>query len=266
LYTSFGFGFDSPAGNEIDNYVYTSDQGLHLINPDLEPQKTTSFEVGIKGEVLGIQKRKYFDNTFFELSFYKNKIDDVIVPFVVDGDVYFRNAAVSNRTGIEVGLNTEIVRGLTLKGSYAFQDFKYDEYLAGTIDSAGTLTNRDFSGNYEPSNPKNFGTVEVQYQHTFQKKYTAYIKSNVQYVGSMYVNDANTEILKTEPYTLINAQAGLDMNFDKFRLVAYGGLNNITDQKYVAFLNINSDANEDYYESGPLRNFFGGLTLAYMFR
>jgi iron complex outermembrane receptor protein len=265
LYTSFGLGFDSPAGNELDNYAYTSDAGTHTINPDLNPQKSTSFEVGIKGEIAHVQK-KYFKNTFFEIAFYNTKIDDVIVPFVVDGDVYFRNAATAKRTGVEIGVNSEVVKGLTLKGAFTFQNFKYDEYLAGTIDSAGNITNKDFAGNLEASNPKTFFSGEIQYQHTFSKKYTVYVKSNVQNVGDMFVNDANTDSLKTPGYTLVNAQLGVDLNFDKFRLVAYGGLNNIADKKYVAFININSDANADYYESGPRRNFFGGLTLAYMFR
>jgi iron complex outermembrane receptor protein len=264
LYSSFGFGFDSPAGNELDNYVYSSDAGLHTMNPDLKAQKSTSFEVGLKGEVLGL-KKKYFMNTSFEVAFYNTKIEDVIVPFVVDGDVFFRNAAVSKRTGLEVGLSSELIKGLTLKGSYAYQNFKYDSYLAGSIDAEGNLTNEDYSGNIEASNPDMFFTGELMYQHTIAKKYTLYAKTNIQYVGSMFVNDANTDSLKTESYSLINGQIGIDCNFDKFRLVAYGGLNNIADKKYVAFININSDRSE-YYESGPVRNFFGGLTLAYMFR
>jgi len=264
MYSSFGFGFDSPAGNELDNYVYSSDGGLHTMNPDLKAQKSTSFEVGIKGELLSL-KNKYFKNTFFEVAFYNTKIEDVIVPFVVDGDVFFRNAAVSKRTGLEVGVSSELVKGLTFKGSYTYQKFKYDSYLAGSIDGTGNLTNEDYSGNTEASNPDNFFTGELMYQHTIAKKYTLYAKTNIQYVGGMFVNDANTDSLKTAAYSLINGQVGLDCNFDKFRIVAYGGLNNIADKKYVAFININSDRSE-YYESGPRRNFFGGLTLAYMFR
>lgn len=264
LYSSFGFGFDSPAGNELDNYVYSSDGGLHTMNPDLKAQKSTSFEVGIKGELLSL-KKKYFKNTFFEIAFYNTKIEDVIVPFVVDGDVFFRNAAVSKRTGLEVGVSSELVKGLTFKGSYTYQKFKYDSYLAGSIDGGGNLTNEDYSGNIEASNPDMFFTGELMYQHTIAKKYTLYAKTNFQHVGAMFVNDANTDSLKTASYSLINGQVGIDCNFDKFRLVAYGGLNNIADKKYVAFININSDRSE-YYESGPMRNFFGGLTLAYMFR
>lgn len=264
FYTSFGLGFDSPAGNEMDNYAYTSDNGLHTLNPDLKPQKSTSLELGIKGEIEGIRK-KYFRNTFFEISFYRNKIEDVIVPFVVDGDVYFRNAAVSNRTGLEVGFNSEVIKGFSLSCSYAFQNFKYNKYLAGDIDSTGTLKEKDFSGNLEPSNPENFLTAEAKYQHTFAKRYTVYLKTNIQYTGSMFVDDANTDTLKTEAYTLLNAQLGLDITLNKFKFLVYGGINNIMDRKYVAFININSDRKE-FYESGPRSNFFGGISLGYMFR
>jgi outer membrane receptor protein involved in Fe transport len=232
------------------------------MNPDLKAQKSTSFEVGIKGEVEGF-KKKYFTRTFFELSLYKLKINDVIVPFVVDNDVFFRNAAVSNRTGVEVGFNTDVVKGLTLRGSYAYQNFKYDEYRAGVIDQFGNLTEQDFSDNYEPSNPKNFGTGELQYQYTFDNKYTAYIKSTIQYVGEMYSDDANSDSAKTEPYTLINAQIGADLNFKNFRLVAYGGFNNNT-MRNICFINTNSDRFE-YFEQGA-KETFRWAHIAYMFR
>jgi iron complex outermembrane receptor protein len=264
FYTSFGLGFDSPANNEMDNYPYTSDNGLHTLNPDLKAQKSTTFEAGIKGEILGI-KYKYFRNTFFELSFYRTKIDDVIVPFVVDGDVYFRNAAISNRTGLEFGISSELIKGLKIKGSYAFQNFKYDSYRAGDIDSAGTLKEKDFSGNYEPSNPKNFLAGELEYQHNFGRRITVFIRSNIQHIGEMFVDDANTDSLKTQSYTLLNSQLGFVINLGNLKLTAYGGLNNITDKKYVAFININSDRKE-FYESGPKRNFFGGLSIAYLLR
>lgn len=265
LYTSFGLGFDSPAGNEMDNFIYTSDSGYHALNPDLLAQKSTSFEIGIKGESKGI-KGKYFMNTFFELSFYHLKIEDAIVPFIVDGDAYFRNAAEVKRTGVELGFNTEFIKGLTLKSSFAYQNFKYSKYVAGTVDENGALVVRNFTNNFEPSNPKIFFSGELMYQHTFSRKYTFYIKSSMQHVGEMFVNDANMDSLKTASYSLINAQIGFDLNFNKFRLIAYGGLNNIADKKYVAFININSDSNRDYYEAGPRRNFFGGLTLAYLFK
>jgi len=265
VYASFGLGFDSPAFNEMDNYSLSSDSALHLLNPDLEAQKSQNIEGGFKGNLPSI-KGKFFTNTFAELTVFHNKIEDVIIPFTIDQDVYYRNAATSKRFGVEFGFNTDIVKGLTLKAAYTFSDFKYDKYIAReiTIDSLLHVTESDFSGNYEPSNPKNLFTGELSYRYIFEKNYTVFAKANYQHVGEMFVNDRNDDSLKTKAYNLINGQIGVDLTFGKVRVMAYGGVNNITDQKYVAFININSDR-RDYYESGPRRNFFGGLTLAYMF-
>lgn len=263
LYGSFGLGFDSPAGNEMDNYPFSSDGGLHLINPDLNPQKSTNFEGGIKGDLPSLQN-KFFKNTFVEITFYHSKIDDVIVPFTVDNSVYFRNAATSKRTGLEAGITSEIIKGLTLKAAYTFQNFKYEKYDAVSIDAQGNLSHDYFDGNIEPSNPDNLFSGDISYRYTLQNNYAFFIKGNYQYVSAMFVNDKNTDSLKTEAYSLLNGQLGVDLTLGSFKILAYGGINNITDEKYVAFININSDRQE-FYESGPRRNFFGGLSLAYMF-
>ncbi len=262
VYASFGLGFDSPAFNEMDNYPFSSDGGLHLINPDINAQKSVNFEGGFKGDLPSL-KNKFFKNTFVELTFFNNKIDDVIVPFTVDNSVFFRNAATSKRTGIEAGITSEIIKGLTLKTAYTYSDFKYDEYTARTI-SEGQTHEENFSGNIEPSNPKNLFSGELIYRYTLKKNYTFFIKGNYQYVGEMYVDDRNTDSLKTKAYSLLNGQIGVDLVFGSFKVLAYGGVNNMSDEKYVSFININSDRFE-FYESGARRNFFGGLSLAYMF-
>jgi iron complex outermembrane receptor protein len=263
VYGSFGLSFDSPAGNEMDNYPFSSDGGLKLLNPDLKAQKSTNIEGGFKGDLPSL-KNKYFKNTFVELTFYHYKLEDVIVPFTVDNVVFYRNAASSNRTGLEAGVTSEIVKGLTLKAAYTYQNFKYDKYDAVSIDSAGNLGHAFFDGNVEPSNPDNIFSGELMYRYTLKKNYTFFIKGNYQYVGGMFVNDANTDSLKTEAYGLLNGQIGVDLTLGNFKILAYGGVNNISDKKHVAFININSDKQE-YYESGAPRNFFGGLTLAYTF-
>ncbi len=266
FYTSFGLGFDSPAFNEMDNHSLTSDSGTHAINPDLKGQKSQNIEAGIKGNLPSL-KGKYFTNTFVELTVFHNKIEDVIVPFTIDQNVYYRNAATSKRFGVEFGLSTDIIKYkgnlVSLKGAYTFSDFKYDKYTAKTIEGI-TITEQNFDGNYEPSNPKNLFSGELMYRHTFEGKYAVFAKTQLQYVGEMFVNDRNDDSLKTEAYSLINAQVGVDLTFGNLKLLAYAGVNNIADKKYVAFININADRS-DFFESGPRRNFFGGLTLGYMF-
>lgn len=263
LYSSFGLGFDSPAFNEMDNYPFSSDGGLHLINPDLQAQKSTNFEGGIKGDLPSI-KNKFLLNSFAELTFFHSKINDAIVPFTVDGTVYYRNAAVVKRTGLEFGLSTDIIKGLNLKTAYTYSDFKYDSYDSWNIDGSGNITSTNYSGKIEPSNPKHLLSIDLSYQHTFSKKYTFFVKANTQHIGEMYVDDFNTENLKTKSYNLLNGQIGFNFLFNNINIMLYGGLNNITNESYVAFIQINSDRGE-YYESGARRNFFSGLTIGYVF-
>lgn len=263
IYSSYGLGFDTPANNELDNYPFSTDGGLKLLNPDLVPQSSKNVEFGFKGD-LSNRKSNIFRNTFIDLTFFNTKIDDAIIPFTADGTVFFRNAATVNRTGLEFGINTEVAKGLSLKGSYTYSNFKYDDYIARSIDQNGQISDQNFSGNKEPSNPDHNITGELAYQHTIKKKYTLYVKANFQSIGSMFVDDRNTESLQTSSYTLIGSQIGADFDFNSFRVLAFAGLNNITDEKYVAFIQINSDRLE-FYEAGPRRNFFGGINLSYMF-
>lgn len=263
IYGSFGFGFDSPANNELDNYPFSSDGGLKMINPDLNPQKSTNFELGYKGEIIN-KKSNVFTNTFIELTLFQTKLDDAIVPFTVDGDVYYRNAATVDRKGVEFGLNTKIVKGLDFKTAYTYSNFKYDSYTARSVSAKGEITDVDYSGNTEPANPENYFTSELSYTYNFTPLNSVFIRGNSLYCGSMYVNDKNVDSLKTSDYFLTGFQLGADLTVKDFRFLAYAGLNNLFDKKYVAFIQINSDRQE-FYESGPRRNFFCGLNVSYIF-
>ncbi|MEZ4748553.1 MAG: hypothetical protein R3C41_20990 [Calditrichia bacterium] len=70
----------------------------------------------------------------------------------------------------------------------------------------------------------------------------------------MHVDDANSE--QSEGYRLFNALVGLDVFKNSLfnLLFSAGAFNNITDETYVAFVNINS-ARQEFYEAGLPRNF-----------
>lgn len=263
VYGSFGFGFDTPANNELDNFPFSSDNGYKLINPDLEPQKTFSYELGYKGEIIN-KRSDVFSRTFLELTLFDTKIDNAIIPFTVDGNVFYRNAAVVKRTGLEFGVNSDVAKGLNIKAAYTYSNFRYDSYNARSIDAEGQITEEDYSGNKEPSNPENNFSAEVSYQYIYKKNYTFFAKATVQSIGTMFVDDKNLEKYKTESYTLLGSQLGVNMNFDNFRVMGFAGLGNITNEKYVAFIQINSDRLE-FYEAGIPYNFFGGINLSYVF-
>ncbi|HMS64912.1 MAG TPA: TonB-dependent receptor [Ignavibacteria bacterium] len=263
VFGSFGWGFDTPANNELDNFPFSSDGGYKLINPDLEAQNTVSYELGYKGEIIN-KKSNIFSSTFIELSLFDTKIDNAIVPFTVDGNVFFRNAATVKRTGLEFGVNSEVAKGFNVKLAYTYSNFRYGAYNARSIDAEGTITEADYSNNREPSNPDNNFSAELSYQYIYKKDYTFFAKGTIQSVGSMFVDDRNLEQYKTQSYTLLGSQIGVNMNFKNFRVMGFAGLGNILNEKYVAFVQINSDRLE-YYEAGIPYNFFGGINLSYVF-
>ena len=263
LYTSYGLSFDSPAGNEMDNPP-TSTNPQKLLNPDLNPQKSKNFEVGIKGNLV-YRGTKFFNNIYFEATFFNIIIEDEIVPFEVFGDVFFRNSAKTNRKGIEIGTGLEIFKGLDLKTAYTFSDFKYDTYIARTIeDSSGVIVtrDRDFSNLIVPSVPKHNFSIDLSYQHKILSNVTAFIKGHYWYVSDMFVDDGNTE--QNDSYQLFNSTAGLDLQFNKFNVLFSFGVINMLDKVYSAFININS-AKRQFYEAGEPRNYFANLRFGYTF-
>lgn len=264
-YTSFGFSFDSPAGNELDNHPLSSNNGSTLLNPDLKPQKSKNFELGIKGNLVDFDE-KYFGKTFFEVTFFNSIIEDEIVPFEVYGDVYYRNSAQTTRRGIELGGKTEILEGLRLILSYTYSNFRYDKYETVSIDldQSGNITTetKNFSDNKVPSVPEHNLLSALEYEHQFTYELTVFMKGSFQYVSGLYVNDANED--KTGSYGLLGSTIGLDYRLGEINLLLSAGINNISDKKYVGFVNINSTSGR-FYEAGEPRTFFASLHLGYTF-
>jgi iron complex outermembrane receptor protein len=260
LYTSFGLSFDSPAGNEMDNYPTSSNPSINL-NPDLNAQESRNFEIGIKGNLRSFDER-LFNNVSFEVTFFNIFIDNEIIPFEVYGDVFFRNAAKTKRNGLEVGGSVDILEGLNLQGSYTFSDFTYDEYIALNIDENLDTTSQNYTGNSAPSVPKHNAFFAAAYNHEIAHGISAFVRGSVRYVSGMYVDDANSDI--TSDYTTLNAGMGVDMVLGKFNLLISYGWNNIMNRVYAGFVNINS-SNGQFYEAGEPRNAYVGINAGYAF-
>ena len=260
IYTSYGYSFDSPAGNELDNYPISSDPSV-LLNPDLSAQSSSNFEIGMKGQIINPEQR-FFKNIFFEATFYNIVVNDEIIPFEVYGEVFYRNAAKTNRTGLELGGTVDVIGGLTLELSYAYSNFLYDEYDALIINPDLTVQEEDFAGNKPPSVPSSNLYSAVVYNHNFSTTFNGYLRGSVRYISGMYVDDANSA--KTDDYTLMNSDVGLTMAFGDFNLQLSGGVNNILDLTYVGFININSSSGQ-YYEAGEPLSWYSAINFGYNF-
>ncbi|TAK65926.1 MAG: TonB-dependent receptor, partial [Bacteroidetes bacterium] len=232
-----------------------------MFNPDLKPQKSKNFEIGIKGNLLFLDE-EIFKSVYFDVTFFNSKIEDEIVPFEVFGDVFYRNAAKTNRSGLEVGLNAELYKGLRLKSSYTLSDFTYDAYEARTIHNDSTVTVASFSDNHVPSVPEHNFSLAVLYENRLNESLTGFLKLNYNNVSGLYTDDGNTE--KSEGYAVMNSTLGFDWIISRFQVIFSCGMNNMFNKTYVAFVNINS-AQKEYYEVGEPRNFFTGFNISYTF-
>ncbi len=260
IYTSYGLSFDAPAANEMG-----SPDPDYLFNPDLKPQESGNFEVGIKGNMFRWQK-DFFRKLIYEVTLFNIRINNEIIPYEVLGDVFYRNAAKTNRKGVEIGAQLEIFRDLNFGLTYTWSAFDYLSYEAQTIELDTSqnwiVSNKDFSGNVVPSIPVNNLYLSLAYSHDLGKHFAIFAKVSYQGISGMYVDDENTD--KTKGYNLLNGLLGIDLRFGKFNLMASGGVNNVFDEVYVGFTNTNS-ANKRFYEAGAPRDYFASVNLGYTF-
>lgn len=260
LFASYGLSFDSPANNEME-----SPDPSYLYNIDLEPQQSGNAELGIKGNIFRWNS-KAFRKLLFEATLFYINVKNEIVPYEVLGSVYFRNAAKTNRAGCELGAQLEIFRDLNFTATYTYSYFKYESYLARTIeeDSTGTLitSDKDYSGNIAPSVPRNNLYLSLAYSRTLNKHITGFAKLSFNGISGMWVDDANSE--KTDAYYLLNSAIGADMKFGHFNILVTGGVNNMMNEIYAGFTNTNS-ADKRYYEAGAPRDWFLAVNLGYTF-
>jgi iron complex outermembrane receptor protein len=264
VYSSWGMSFDSPAGNELDNYPTSSEPGK-LMNPDLQAQQSNNLEVGIKGDLVS-SGSAFFQRLTFEASLFHYVIDNEVVPFEVFGEYFFRNSARTVRDGLELGSEFYLARLFRLKLAYTYSDFIYDQYTARTVelDNQGSLViqDQDFSQNTVPSIPRNNLFLGLSFEKPFSKVISAFAQLSYWGVSGMYVDDANSD--RTAAFQLTGITLGLEGNFNPLNLLLSIGADNIFDERYVGFININS-TDQRFYEAGAPRNYFANLKIGLNF-
>ena len=90
--------------------------------------------------------------------------------------------------------------------------------------------------------------------------------AEVLYVDEQFGDNGNNVVI--DDYTLTNMRFGYDAELGSpggFSLSPFVGINNVTDETYTANVRLNAAAAR-YFEPGPGRNAYGGVTLDWKFR
>lgn len=208
-------------------------------NPDLDPEKATQLELGMKGQLS--------DRTRYELALFSIDIDDELIAYELDGRDYFENAGSSKRRGLEAAISSEPVDGLITSVAYTRNNFEFDEFVSD---------GNDFSGNTTPGVPDQILNASIAYTHPS----SAFIKLDWTYVDELYANNANT--VKVDAYNVANLHMGYSWIMGNWEFSPFLGVNNLTDKLYPGNIRINAFGSR-YYEAAPDRNAYGGFTLRY---
>jgi len=229
---------DTPSTTELVNRP----DGGGGFNPDLDPQRGVSGEVGLRGQLRG--------RVAYEASVFVTDSNDELVPFedpAQPGRTFFRNSGSSKYQGFEASLRTILPQGVQAQLTYTFVDATFTDYVVdGEVfdgnDIPG-LTRHRLDGFVRVTSGPWFGEVRGDY------------------VGRMAVNDENDEY--SSAYSLWEARTGLSAaRVGRMEISPFAGVANIFDKTYAAAVAVNAFGSR-YYEPGPGRAFFVGISAAF---
>lgn len=225
--------FETPTTTELANRP----DGAGGFNPDLEPQRTLSFEAGARARrgPLG-----------FEVAVYHARVRDALLPFEVPGAggrQFFRNAGSAVHRGLETALRLDGPGGLRIDAAWTWTDARFDRF---TVDG----TSHD--GNRVPGIAPHRIDVGAGWRSA---RWLAGLE--VSRSGAVPVDDANSA--ESEPWTVVDVRAEwrlLPTSASEIRL--FGGIRNLFDEEYVGSVVVNAFGGR-YYEPAPGRGVYLGV-------
>jgi iron complex outermembrane receptor protein len=202
--------------------------------------------VGLRGSLRPKQR--------YEISVFTIDVEDELIPFEVPGSPgrnFYENAGKSKRDGVEFSWISNPIDNLQATLSYTYSDFTFTDFV--------DASNNDYSGNVIPGTSENVLFGELAYR----APRGWFAAGDVLYVDEQYGNNANTVVIGD--YTIANLRFGYDANLGNFTVSPFVGINNVFNETYTANVRLNAFGGR-YFEPGPDRNAYAGVTLNWKLR
>jgi iron complex outermembrane receptor protein len=244
FYTTYSSAFETPTTTEFNR-----PDGLGGFNQLLEPQLARNFEVGLRGAI-GDRQR-------YEVALFTIDVEDELIGREIPaspGRNYFENAGETKRDGLEFSWVATPTDYIDATVSYTYSDFKFDRF----IETVGPNT-FDRSGLLIPGTAENTLFAEFAY-HAPRGWYAV---ADAIYVDEQFGDNGNLVVI--QDYTLTNLRFGFDVDVGNFTFSPFVGIHNLGDETYTSNVRLNA-AFARYFEPGPGRNGYAGLTVDWNFR
>jgi iron complex outermembrane receptor protein len=235
LYANVATAFETPTTTELANRPDRAGG----FNPELEPQRTVSWEAGAKGRLGG--------RGGWELAGYRARVRDALIPFEVEGAQgrqFFRNAGAARHRGVEAGVTVEPTAGIAARLAYAWTDARFTDHTAGgeTLD-----------GNRVPG----IAPHTVDARLSWESPAGGFAEVEVRRASALSVDDANR--FRSPAHTLTDLRAGWEgARLGRVRATPFAGVTNLFDVRYNASVVVNAFGGR-FYEPGPGRTLYLGI-------
>ncbi|HEX8392051.1 MAG TPA: TonB-dependent receptor [Longimicrobium sp.] len=240
VYANVATAFETPTTTELANRP----SGAGGFNPDLDAQRTTSFEAGGKARLA--------DGVWAEAAAYHARVREALIPFEVEGApgrVFFRNAGRARHRGVETSLIASPRPGWTARASYTWTDARFGRYVVGETDRAGTRV-------------PGIAPHRVELSLLASPARGPFLGIDARHVSATPVADADREGRLSSPaYSLVDVRAGWE-GAARGRLSPFIAITNLLDREYNASVVVNAFGGR-YYEPGPGRALVTGLRLSF---
>lgn len=246
IYIAVSKGFSVPAVAET-----LTPEGQ--INTDLKPEIGWNYEIGFKGN--------WFNNKLYtEATFYSIQIENLLVAKRISDDQYVGiNAGSSSHPGIEFLVNYKLLE------SNAFQ---ITSYFSGTINQFKFRDFIDKDTNFSGNKLTGVPNKQLNYGLDLTTKYGFNVNVSLRNVGEIPMNDANTKY--TDSYSLLDVKTTYVFKvLNYLRTEFSAGVNNALNTKYASSIVPNAigfgSASPRYYYPGIPVNYYGGISISYLF-
>lgn len=195
--------------------------GATGILPPFDPDTTTNYELGVKGELLG-------GAATVDLSLFNIEWDDILVQGILDSSGFYNNGKGARSRGVEFSSTVRPVRGWEISGWVTYTDAELTEdFPAGTI-----LFGR--AGDRLPVSPRWSWNISSEFETPVSSNVTAFAGGSLTYVGDrigLFVRQTNPAVIPPRQllphYTQLDLRAGVRIG----DLTATVYVNNLTDEK-----------------------------------
>ncbi|NQW30601.1 MAG: TonB-dependent receptor [Ignavibacteria bacterium] len=261
IYANLGGGIEVPAGNETDPPSVRGEDTITSINPLLEPIRSTTYELGIKGAE-GFES--FFASVTYDAALFFIDVKNDIVPY--RNGRFYMTAGHSTRIGAELGFAVKTNIHLSLYGALSIMKSEYKTYAidSGFIDTTVAGHTTSYAGNSMPGIPPMSSTLRLRYD---SPDYTGlFAEIEWRNISGYYADDANA--LQVDAMQTIDVATGGTIEIvSKFlNCTAMIRVNNVLNSTYMASAWINPDNTAGgipYIESGLPRNITGSIYLKF---